>query len=177
MITLWWILFTWDRAHQLDMTLSSLSTYWFISLVVFDFNDIATADLLSPLLQATAILFLSGITLSHVIVWLALAQTYHVSPGQQHLEAVSDFFLTQLTLLHGQVLHVCNRTATAAALTGMPSCSLSHKGIAEPSSISVDISNPNIILLRYCQWAAGFCHHYPMIRLFHTSGIQFVALL
>ena len=74
------------------MTLSSLFTYWFISLVVFDFNDIATADLLSPLLQATAILFLSGITLSHVIVWLALAQTYHVSPGQQHLEAVSDFF-------------------------------------------------------------------------------------
>lgn len=110
-----------------------------------------TANLLFPLRQATAILFLSGITLSHVIVWLALAQTYHVSPGQQHLKAVSDFFLTQLTLLHGQVLHVCNRTATAAALTGMPSCSLSHKGIAEPSSISVDISNPNIILLRYCQ--------------------------
>ena len=34
-----------------------------------------TANLLFPLRQATAILFLSGIPLFHIIVWLALAQT------------------------------------------------------------------------------------------------------
>lgn len=112
-----------------------------------------TANLLPPLLQATPRLFLYCIMLCHVIVWLALAQTFHASPGQQqqHLEVVRGFFRTQLTMLHDQVLRICNKTATAAAFTGMPSCSLSHKRIAEPSSISVDISNPNIILLRYCQ--------------------------
>ena len=35
---------------------------------------------LFPLTQATAILFSSSSMLSHVILWLALAQTYHVSP-------------------------------------------------------------------------------------------------
>ena len=53
----------------------------------------------------------------------------------------------------------------------------SNKRITKPSSASVDISNPNIVLLADCQCVACFCHHYPVNHLFYTSGAHFIALL
>ena len=56
-------------------------------------------------------------------------------------------------------------------------CEASNKRITKPSSASVDISNPNIVLLADCQCVACFCQHYPVNHLFYTSGAQFIALL